>query len=60
MKLFQRILSADCDTPVSLFARLRGDHDCFLFESAEGGEHWGRYSIIGFDPAQIAIEKRMV
>jgi len=57
VKLFQRILSADCDTPVSLFARLRGNHDCFLFESAEGGEHWGRYSIIGFDPAQIAIEK---
>ena len=57
MELFQRILSADCDTPVSLFARLRGTHNCFLFESAEGGEHWGRYSIIGFDPAQIAIEK---
>lgn len=57
MKLFQRILSADCDTPVSLFARLRARHDCFLFESAEGGEHWGRYSIIGFDPAQIAIEE---
>jgi len=57
VKLFQRILSADCDTPVSLFSRLRGAFDCFLFESAEGGEHWGRYSIIGFDPAAIAIEK---
>ncbi len=57
MKLFQRILSADCDTPVSLFSRLRGAFDCFLFESAEGGEHWGRYSIIGFDPAAVATEK---
>jgi len=57
VRLFQRILSADCDTPVSLFSRLRGNYDCFLFESAEGGEHWGRYSIIGFDPAQIAIER---
>jgi anthranilate synthase component 1 len=57
VKLFQRILSADCDTPVSLFSRLRGEYDCFLFESAEGGEHWGRYSIIGFDPASIATEK---
>ncbi|MDQ6988271.1 MAG: anthranilate synthase component I [Mariprofundaceae bacterium] len=57
MKLFQRLLSADCDTPVSLFSRLRGEKDCFLFESAEGGEHWGRYSIIGFDPAEVAIEK---
>ena len=56
MKLFQRILSADCDTPVSLFSRLRGAYDCFLFESAEGGEHWGRYSIIGFDPATVATE----
>ena len=57
MKLFRRTLSADCDTPVSLFARLRGDGECFLFESAEGGEHWGRYSIIGFEPSQISIEQ---
>jgi len=57
MKLFRRTLSADCDTPVSLFARLRGDGECFLFESAEGGEHWGRYSIIGFEPSQISVEQ---
>jgi len=57
MKLFRRTLSADCDTPVSIFARLRGDGECFLFESAEGGEHWGRYSIIGFEPSQVAIEQ---
>lgn len=57
MKLFRRTLSADCDTPVSVFARLRGDGECFLFESAEGGEHWGRYSIIGFEPSRISIEQ---
>ena len=57
MKLFRRTLSADCDTPVSVFARLRGDGECFLFESAEGGEHWGRYSIIGFEPSQISVEQ---
>ncbi len=58
MKLFRRTRSADCDTPVSLFARLRGKGECFLFESAEGGEHWGRFSIIGFEPSQVAIEQR--
>ena len=57
MKLFRRTLSADCDTPVSVFSRLRGDGECFLFESAEGGEHWGRYSIIGFEPSQISVEQ---
>ena len=57
MKLFRRTLSADCDTPVSVFARLRGNGECFLFESAEGGEHWGRYSIIGFEPSHITVEQ---
>ena len=57
MKLFRRTLSADCNTPVQLFACLRGEQECFLFESAEGGEHWGRYSILGFAPAVVAVEK---
>ncbi|HXH71798.1 MAG TPA: anthranilate synthase component I [Mariprofundaceae bacterium] len=49
--------SADCETPLSAYAALRDNHpDSFLFESAEGGEHWGRYSIIGFDPACVASE----
>ncbi len=55
--LRRRTRSADCETAVSLFARLRGGGDGFLFESAEGGERWGRYSIIGFDPAQRAVER---
>jgi len=45
--------SADCETPLSAYSALRDNHDSFLFESAEGGEHWGRYSIIGFDPACV-------
>jgi len=57
VKLFRRTLSADCNTPVQLFAALRGEKECFLFESAEGGEHWGRYSILGFAPAVVAVEK---
>jgi len=57
VKLFRRTLSADCSTPVQVFSGLRAQQEaCFLFESAEGGEHWGRYSIIGFDPAAIAVE----
>jgi len=57
MNLLRRTLLADCDTAVSIFARLRDGNDCFLLESAEGGEHWGRFSIIGFDPAQVAVER---
>ena len=58
VKLFRRTLSADCSTPVQVFSGLRAQQEaCFLFESAEGGEHWGRYSIIGFDPAATAMEQ---
>ena len=56
-RLHTRLRSADCETAVSAFAALRGQGNCFLFESAEGGEHWGRYSIIGFDPAVVAYER---
>ncbi|MDX8412910.1 MAG: anthranilate synthase component I [Mariprofundales bacterium] len=56
-QLLRRTLSADCETAVSIFARLRHGSDSFLFESAEGGERWGRFSIIGFDPAQVAVER---
>jgi len=53
MRIFRRRRSADCDTPLSIHAAFdRRAGDGFLFESAEGGEHWGRYSIIGFDPAR--------
>jgi len=45
-----REILADLDTPVSAFAKLdRGDAS-FLLESLEGGENWGRYSILGFKP----------
>ncbi len=51
MRLFRRTLSADCLTPPGLFSRLVDRGDCFLFESAEGGEQWGRFSILGITPA---------
>lgn len=42
---------ADTATPVSVHQRLVGDGDGFLLESVEGGERWGRWSFIGWDPA---------
>jgi anthranilate synthase component I len=46
-----REIVADLDTPLTLFAKVSEKHDnIFLFESMEGGEKWGRYSFIGFDP----------
>ncbi|MFT5583470.1 MAG: anthranilate synthase component 1 [Cognaticolwellia sp.] len=56
--VFREIL-ADLDTPVSAFLRVGGpekDH-AFLLESVEGGEKWGRYSIIGLEPAFVLSAK---
>ncbi|MCG3171613.1 MAG: Anthranilate synthase component 1 [Pseudomonadales bacterium] len=41
-----RRLLADLDTPLGAYLRFAGPYS-FLFESVEGGEKWGRYSIIG-------------
>ena len=39
---------ADTETPVSLLGKFyRWQSNLFLFESAEGGERWGRYSFLG-------------
>jgi anthranilate synthase component 1 len=46
-----REILADLDTPLTIFAKVASqDSHAFLFESLEGGEKWGRYSFIGFDP----------
>jgi len=42
---------ADRDTPVTVFEKLIGDEPGFLLESVEGGEQWGRWSFLGWDPA---------
>jgi anthranilate synthase component 1 len=42
-----RSVLADLDTPLSVFLKLADGPDSYLFESVEGGETWGRYSIIG-------------
>jgi anthranilate synthase component I len=47
-------LIADLDTPVSAMMKLAdGQPMSFLFESVEGGERIGRYSIIGMKPDLI-------
>ena len=38
---------ADLDTPLSTYLKLAGQPWSYLLESAQGGETWGRYSIIG-------------
>ncbi|MBU6297146.1 MAG: anthranilate synthase component I [Alphaproteobacteria bacterium] len=44
-------LVADLETPVSAFLKLaEGRDNAFLFESVQGGETRGRYSIIGMKP----------
>jgi len=44
--VFRSVL-ADLDTPLSIYLKLAEGTDSYLFESVEGGETWGRYSIIG-------------
>ena len=44
-------LVADLETPVSAFLKLaEGRDNAFLFESVQGGETRGRYSIVGMKP----------
>src|SRR4051812_23644774 len=46
-------LLADLETPVSVYAKLRGSGPAFLLESVEGGENVSRYSFIGCNPRKI-------
>ncbi len=49
-----REVLADLDTPLSTYLKLANGPYSYLFESVQGGEKWGRYSIIGL-PAQTII-----
>ncbi len=42
-----REVATDLDTPLSAYLKLANCSYSFLFESVQGGERWGRYSIIG-------------
>ena len=46
-----REVFSDLDTPLSVYLKLADGPHTYLFESVEGGERFGRYSIIGL-PAQ--------
>ena len=46
-----RELLSDVKTPIEVLKNLRAkSKKCYLLESVEGGEKWGRYSFLGFDP----------
>lgn len=47
-------IQADCETPVSAFLKLaKNEKYCYLLESVEGSESWGRYSFISWSPKLI-------
>lgn len=52
-----REILADLDTPLSTYLKLADAPWSFLLESVQGGEKWGRYSIIGL-PCRERIEVR--
>src|SRR5512146_1950995 len=49
-----REVLADLDTPLSVYLKLADGPYSYLFESVQGGEKWGRYSIIGL-PARTVV-----
>ena len=42
-----REVLADTETPLSIYLKLANTTYSYLFESIQGGEKWGRFSIIG-------------
>nr|WP_202897646.1 anthranilate synthase component I [Actinopolymorpha pittospori] len=53
-----RKLLADAETPLGVYAKLaRDEPGTFLFESAEHGGVWGRYSFVGVRSAAVLTER---
>ena len=52
---FVKEVIADFDTPLSTYYKLAREPYTYLFESVQGGEKWGRFSIIGL-PNSTRIE----
>ncbi|MGM0569343.1 anthranilate synthase component I [Marinobacter sp.] len=48
-----REVLADLDTPLSTYLKLASGPYSYLFESVQGGEKWGRYSIIGLPCREV-------
>jgi anthranilate synthase component 1 len=54
-----REVFADLDTPLSTYLKLADESYTYLFESVQGGEKWGRYSIIGMAcDTRISVQGR--
>ena len=52
-----REVFADHDTPVSAFRKIDDGPYGFLLESVEGGEKWGRFSILGSRPSAVFVAR---
>ncbi len=50
-----REVLADLETPLSSYLKLAKGSYSYLFESVQGGEKWGRYSMIGL-PARVILK----
>lgn len=48
-----REVLSDLDTPLSVYLKLADGANTYLFESVEGGERFGRYSIIGLPARRV-------
>ena len=48
-----REVLADLDTPLSAYRKLAAGPYSYLFESVQGGERWGRYSMIGLPAREV-------
>ena len=46
-------LTADCETPLSAYFKIRENGPAFLFESIIGGERIGRFSFLGSNPHKV-------
>lgn len=52
---------ADLDTPLSIYLKLANGPYTYLLESVQGGERFGRYSIIGLaSPTRIVVNRHQV
>lgn len=52
-----REVLADLDTPLSSYLKLAQGPYSYLFESVQGGEKWGRYSILGLPARTVLIAR---
>jgi len=48
-----REVLADLETPLSVYLKLAFGPNSYLFESVQGGEKWGRYSLIGLQTSTV-------